>query len=224
MTPLKRILLVTSFFSIKKKRSSIFYFLLLFVSLLAILVIICENGFYDTKKCFPKNVSCFNKNNSQKSFHKFNIIKNPKSTAKIHIAYVHYLNTRERPTIENFKFFMHFAHDPCHTDVDFTIILNLNTELYKQEGINIYDLDLFKNAFSSQAHLNRFKSCESKENPLRNTYLILRENRDGGDLCAFSDMIRNDFWLESKSMYTYFFFINSSARGPFVPNYWLKKW
>jgi len=153
----------------------------------------------------------------------FVIYKIRKSITKTHISYVHYLNTDDYTTKENFKFFMHFAYEPCHADVDFTIILNLNSDTFKQK-VNIYHSDLFRNAFSNGAHLNKFKSCETNENPLRNTYLILRENRDGGDLCAFHDMLQDDIWIRSKSIYKYFFFINSSAHGPFTPNYWSRKW
>ena len=213
-------LLIRMLVVVKRRKNSILSLVLIVVSFCGVSFLFCENSLFNKFKKHRSNFTCAIKN---QTFHKFNLVKNSKSTAKIHIAYVHYLNTREEPTIENFKFFMHFAHVPCNSEVDYTIILNLNSDVYKQIS-NVYDLDLFKNAFSGRDHLEKFKSCESNENPFRNTYLVLRENRDGGDLCAFSDMIRNEFWLKTKAMYTYFFFINSSARGPFVPNYWLRKW
>ena len=62
------------------------------------------------------------------------------------------------------------------------------------------------------------------QNPNRNTYLIVRQNKDGGDLCAHAEFVKSDFWLKNKNSYLYYFFINSSCRGPFLPNYWVRKW
>jgi hypothetical protein len=214
---------------IMKKLKNSFYFYILSLFLLFTLfffIIHISSDFFECKKCRRKNVTCLNRTNSQYFAHEFNVIKNSNSKAKIHIAYVHFLDTSEHSTVENFRFFMHFAHYPCNSEVDFTIILNMAPSSYAQRS-NIYNLDLFKKAFNSEEHLEKFKSCESHNaaNPMRNTYLILRENRDGGDLCAFADMIAHEkFWQKSKSIYKYFFFINSSARGPFLPNYWLRKW
>jgi hypothetical protein len=121
------------------------------------------------------------------------INKNP---SKYHVIYIHYLNTNDAIIKENFNFFMHFAHEPCNTDVDFTIILNVDSQIYnqlkEQKFMSIYDLDLFTEAFSTKAHLDRFKLCESSYNSLKNTRLVIRENREGGDLCAYSDMMRNE--------------------------------
>ena len=216
-------------FIMKKIKNSFYFYTLLFFLLVTsfLLIFHLSSDFFECKRCRPKNVTCLNRTNSQHFTHEFNnVIRNPNSKAKIHIAYVHYLDTSEQSTVENFRFFMHFAHYPCNSEVDFTIILNMAPSTYAQRS-NIYNLDLFKQAFNSQEHLEKFKSCESQntENPNRNTYLILRVNRDGGDLCAFADMIANEkFWKKSKSIYSHFFFINSSARGPFLPNYWLRKW
>ena len=163
------------------------------------------------------NVTCTHEHVEQ-----YAIAKNTKSTAKIHIAYVHYLDTWSQNTAENFRFFMHFAHEPCHSDVDFTIILNVN----KPSTVDsILDSRIFRRAFSDIDHLERFKSCQDASNPRRNTHVIVRGNTPGGDLCAFAQLFKQaDYWTLSKSTYEHFFFINSSARGPFVPNYWLRKW
>ena len=144
---------------------------------------------------------------------------NPKKDLKIHVSYVHYLDTLDNITIENFKFFLHFAYEPCNPDVDFTIILNVN-------NLNqpIFERDLLRNAFGNSTRLiNEFKSCQDN-NPNRNTFLIVRQNKDGGDLCAHAELVKSDFWLKNKNRYLYYFFINSSARGPFLPNYWRRKW
>ena len=144
---------------------------------------------------------------------------NPKDL-KIHVSYVHYLDTLDNITIENFKFFLHFAYEPCNADVDFTIILNVN-------NLNqpIFERDLTRKAFGNTTRLmNEFQSCQDSNNPNRNTYLIVRQNKDGGDLCANAELVKSDFWLKNKDRYLYYFFINSSARGPFLPNYWRKKW
>ena len=151
---------------------------------------------------------------------KLAVKRNPEKDLKIHISYVHYLDTLDKITIENFKFFLHFAYEPCNADVDFTIILNVNNT-----NQPIFERDLFRKAFGNSARLmNEFQSCQDSQNPNRNTYLIVRQNKDGGDLCANAELVKSDFWLKNKDRYLYYFFINSSARGPFLPNYWRKKW
>jgi predicted RND superfamily exporter protein len=145
---------------------------------------------------------------------------NLKKDSKIHISYVHYLDTVDNITIENFKYFLHFAYEPCNADVDFTIILNVN-------NLNqpIFERDLLRNAFGNSTRLmNEFQSCQNSKNPKRNTFLIVRQNKDGGDLCAHAELVKSDFWLKNRDRYLYYFFINSSARGPFLPNYWRRKW
>jgi len=52
----------------------------------------------------------------------------------------------------------------------------------------------------------------------------VRKNIYGGDLCAHAELVKSDFWQTKRNNYLYYFFINSSARGPFVPNYWTSKW
>ena len=115
---------------------------------------------------------------------------------------------------------MHFAYEPCNPDVDYIIILNMEKSYNKP----IFEQQLFIESFRDVTHMEKFRWCQDTRNPLRNTYLVLRKNKDGGDLCANVEFLKNDFWIKSKSSYMYYFFINSSARGPFVPNYWTKKW
>ena len=171
---------------------------------------------YNNIKISPKkDVICL-----PDDFEKFNVTRNAKSTSKIFISYVHYLDTEKWRTIENFRFFMHFAHEPCDPEVDFIIIINMD-ESY---SMPIFEQKLFKDAFSDDKHLETFKWCQNERNPHRNTYLILRQNKDGGDLCANVDFLKSDFWLKNKQAYSYYLFINSSARGPFLPNYWTRKW
>jgi len=144
------------------------------------------------------------------SFERLDSRSNLENPSKYHVIYLHYLNTDDAVIRENFNFFMHFAHEPCHADVDFTIILNVASKTYQEQQFeNIYDLDLFKKAFSSKAQMDRFKSCESNsDNSLRNTRLVIRENTEGGDLCAYSDLMRNEGWLQATVNITHFFFIN----------------
>ena len=146
---------------------------------------------------------------------------------KIHISFIHYLNTGDQRTIQNFKYFFHFAYEPCHEEADFTIILNVNKVTFESltTDSTIFDNSLFLNAFGEDKNLlDKFKSCSNSGYPLRNTYFVVRENKAGGDLCANVEFFKSDFWTKNKPNYKYFFFINSSARGPFLPNYWLKKW
>jgi hypothetical protein len=147
---------------------------------------------------------------------------NPETNPKIHVSYVHYLDTTDGVTSQNFQFFLHFAYEPCHVDVDYTIILNVN-EIGNQ---SIFERALFRNAFgvNNTNLINKFKSCQESNNPNRNTFLIVRKNIYGGDLCAHAELVKSDFWQTKRNNYLYYFFINSSARGPFVPNYWTSKW
>ena len=77
---------------------------------------------YNNIKISPKkDVICL-----PDDFEKFNVTRNAKSTSKIFISYLHYLDTERWRTIENFRFFMHFAHEPCDPEVDFIIIINMD--------------------------------------------------------------------------------------------------
>ena len=147
--------------------------------------------------------------------------QNVDSTPKLIISYVHYLNTHETRTVQNFRYFMHFAHEPCNPDVDFVITLNVDSTSLNG---SIFETKVFMSAFSEAAHLEKFKWCQDERNPRRNTYVIVRQNKAGGDLCANVDLVKSDFWHMNKAKYIYYFFINSSSRGPFLPNYWTRKW
>jgi hypothetical protein len=144
----------------------------------------------------------------------------PNSNPKIHISYVHYLDTLDKISSENFRFFMHFAYESCNTDVDFTIILNVNNTTQP-----LFERDLFRIAFNNSTRLmDEFQSCQNRKNPKRNTFLIVRQNTDGGDLCSHADLMKSEFWKKNSYSYIYYFFINSTTRGPFLPNYWTRKW
>jgi hypothetical protein len=186
--------------------------------LFALVIIICFLASF-FKQNFPKDENKI-KNNLLTNKLETEVKRNLQKKFKIHISYVHYLDTLGKMTIENFKFFLHFAYEPCNVDVDFTIILNVNNL-----SQSIFERDLFKNAFNNSTRLiNEFQSCQNSKNPKRNTFLIVRKNTDGGDMCAQSELVKSDFWLRNRDRYYYFFFINSSARGPFLPSYWIRKW
>ena len=145
--------------------------------------------------------------------------------SKSHVSYVHYLNTYDVRTVQNFKYFFHFAYEPCHEEIDFTITINTVDKMLLSGKKDIFDEILIKNALNNDLRLlTDIKSCSNQKNPRRNTYVIVRENKPGGDLCAHVDFFKSAFWVKNKLKYKYYFFINSSARGPFLPNYWLKKW
>ena len=182
-------------------------------TVLIVFKIICE--------VFLKNTTKLNEICMLNETFEFDTRKNPNSIAKIQITYAHFLDTNDEPTIENFKFFMNFAYEPCHQDVDYIIILNLEKSFNLK---SIFENQLLHNAFDDIDLFQKFVSCQDEKNLNRNTYLMLRKNKDGGDLCAFVDLIKTEFWTNIRSSYSYFFFINSSARGPFLPNYWNRKW
>jgi hypothetical protein len=57
----------------------------------------------------------------------------------------------------------------------------------------------------------------------KNTAIIIKNNK-GSDICANVQMFKTNHWKRIKNYFKYFFFINSSVRGPFLPNYWTKPW
>ena len=130
------------------------------------------------------------------------------------------LRTHEQSTISSSSCISPFRL--CHPEIDFTITLNTDIVTSLE---SLFQHKLFLDAFSSRKQfLSDFLACQSEENSMRNTRVILRQIRPGGDLCAHADLVKSEFWRESKSKYAYYFFINSSVRGPFLPNYWLRKW
>lgn len=128
---------------------------------------------------------------------------------KIHIMYIHYLETTDEKSIENFKYFMDFAYEPCSKNVDFTFIFHTDHEyidVFKEIKKIIVDDDLIYN----------IKNC-------KNTRIKYRLN-EGNYLCAFIDILKSDYWKLIENVYQFYFFINSSVRGPFLPVYWTRPW
>ena len=119
-----------------------------------------EKHFWDEEKTLK---NCSNDVSFERLDSRSNLAGLSKNPSKYHVIYLHYLNTDDAVIRDNFNFFMHFAHEPCNADVDYTIILNVASQAYgqlqEQQFESIYDLDLFKKAFSSKAHMDRFKSC-----------------------------------------------------------------
>jgi hypothetical protein len=144
----------------------------------------------------------------------------------VHVTYVHFINTKDLITVDNFKFFMNFAYAPCNPDIFFTIILNqidassnVSSKLVDILGANLVDK---VQKCSIDANFNESVSLTGT-NP-QNTKIIVRENKPGGDLCAFVELMKTAFWINNEKLYNIFFFINSSVRGPFLPSYYLKPW
>jgi hypothetical protein len=141
----------------------------------------------------------------------------------VHVSYVHYLDTKDKQTVENFKFFIDFAYSPCDQQVFFTITLNQddvskNPREYLRSllGLNVYEkLSRCLITANNIALNSKIK---------QNTQIIIRKNRPGSDLCAQVEFLRSEFWLSNEKLFKYFFFINSSVRGPFLPTYYFKRW
>jgi hypothetical protein len=47
-------------------------------------------------------------------------------TDKIHVSYVHHIDSERKEIMDNFKFFMFFGVQPCDSRIDYRIILNMN--------------------------------------------------------------------------------------------------
>jgi hypothetical protein len=117
---------------------------------------------------------------------------------------------------------MHFAYSPCNPNVFFTIILNRKNN---DSSLQDYLMNLLGEKLYQEVEDCLFKDeGKLKLNFERNTQIITRINTPGGDLCSHVEFLKSDFWLSNGSLFKYFFFINSSVRGPFLPRYYLKKW
>lgn len=145
--------------------------------------------------------------------------------SRVHIAYVHFIDTQDKMTIENFKVFMDFAYTPCNPNAQFTFIFN--HERPTEKDFNIYDT--LYSVLGEEHTLNLLKcsltsSFSNETNPNANTRVIFRLNKNGGDLCAHIEFLGSKEWDEIEKKFSFFFIINSSVRGPFLPNYWLRPW
>jgi hypothetical protein len=162
-----------------------------------------------------------NNTNKTKSSSGGSILSDGENKNLLHVSYVHYLDTTDAPTIDNFKFFMHFAYSPCDRRVFFTIILN-------QKDVKSRDAKKYLTELLGESLYTTVRRClieaDMNNSERRNTQILLRENQPGGDLCAQVDFLRSEFWLSNEKLFKFFLFINSSVRGPFLPSYFLKPW
>lgn len=138
-----------------------------------------------------------------------------------HLFYVHYLDGDDEYTKENFKFFMTFAYLPCDPNMFYTLVINRQ----RMSSNLLDDLSLLL----GQDIVADVKRCECNEEDLKNcaiqnTKIVVRLNDHGADLCAFSNLLKSEFWMINEKHFLYYFFLNSSVRGPFLPSYYDKKW
>lgn len=138
-------------------------------------------------------------------------LANQDDNFKIFISYVHKIDTNDEISHENFRFFMNFGLLPCDDRVHYRIILNtlyVYFDLWEQVGKILNDDDL----------IGKIKKCANIE-------FIKRLNVLGTDLCGHIEIFKNQTWKNLLlNQYKYYFFINSSVRGPFLPNYWTEPW
>ena len=127
---------------------------------------------------------------------------------KIHVSYVHYIDSNSESLNENFKFFLHFAVQPCDSRVDYRITLNTN-------NINVDINAHVANILADDELMSQINNCSN---------VVLIKNSNTRDLCVHAEQVKSKDWKKNKQKYKYFFFINSSTRGPFLPNYWTEPW
>lgn len=127
---------------------------------------------------------------------------------KIHVIYIHYLETTDEKSIENFKFFINFGYQPCSSAVHFTFIFNTD-----QKRIDIFQ-ELKK--FLDEDSIYQLRFC-------KNTIVKYQFNH-GNDICSFVKLLQTKYWKSEENEYQFYFYINSSVRGPFLPAYWRKPW
>ena len=147
----------------------------------------------------------------------------------IHLTYVHLLESNDEIILENLRFFFHFAYVPCSSIIDFTFILNTND----YSASSNEDFDSIDSGFDKDLNdfferevgleiLTKLKQCSTKTSKQRNTFIIKRLNQPGSGICAYNKLWKSKKFNENS--YKYFFYINSSARGPFLPKYWTRPW
>ena len=168
-------------------------YLLSFVSLTILAVLLL---FYnDDSKLSKVRILCENLSSSNADF-------------KVHVSYVHHIDTDKPNIMENFRFFMNFGVHPCDPRVDYRIILNTN-------NINANINDKLAKVLADDELMSEIESCSN---------VVIIKNKNNKDLCAHSDQLKTEAWKSDKLKYKYFFFINSTPRGPFLPNYWTEPW
>ena len=103
---------------------------------------------------------------------------------------------------------MNFAVQSCDSRVDYRIILNTN-------NINVDINSRVAEVLADDELINQIKKCHN---------VLIIKNKNTKDLCAHTEQLRNASWKLDKQKYKYFIFINSTPRGPFLPNYWTEPW
>ena len=142
----------------------------------------------------------------------------------IHVTYVHYLSN-DKLTNENFKFFIDFAYNPCHERVFYTFLISV-------DSLGHFNLTEKLPKIIGERQFNKILKCSNcikwdiKNDIMKyflyNTMIIIIEKTP--DLCALKNIFQTLFWKKIEKVFNFFFFINSTVRGPFLPNYWLKPW
>ena len=143
---------------------------------------------------------------------------------KIHVTFVHDMDTNEQVTLENLKYFLHFAYKPCNEEVDYTFIFNKKImNPFTSKNYPVYGLTQeLKEYLGKIIDLNLFKCSVSDE--ISKSTLFITDSYIGGDICSYSYYIKTKWFLKKKFIYDFFFYINSTVRGPFLPIYWEKPW
>lgn len=124
---------------------------------------------------------------------------------KSHTFYVHYLDSKDQNSVQNFLFFVQFAYSPCNPRMFFTFVLNTDREMMNvtEPLVHLLGHDVVFNMIK----------CES------NTQITARINKPGGDLCAHVEQMQSTKWMTTEERkYDYYFFINSSVRGTVLMN------
>ena len=127
---------------------------------------------------------------------------------KTFVSYVHFIDSNSEAVIENFKFFMNFAVQPCDSRVDFRVTLNTN-------NISMNLIAKIAKILADDKLMSLINNCSN---------VVIIKNFNTRDLCVHAEHLKSEAWKRDKQKYKYFFFINSSARGPFLPNYWTEPW
>lgn len=133
---------------------------------------------------------------------------------KSHVTYIHYLDTDDRLIVENFIFFIKHAYAACSDEIYFTFVFLQKIEnQYRDQLIRILGKDA------------AYKLFECTEGATKNTRMISRVIKNQPNACYYSGVLKNELNTEiAKRSFSYFFFIKSSALGPFLPSYWYSTW
>lgn len=119
---------------------------------------------------------------------------------KIIVMFCHYVSRQNDRALDNMWFFLRFGVKLNDTRVDYAFVFTSDDPVLEEQQRQV----LLPNQVREASNVVQ--------------YFV---SNHGSDLCGFAQAFERHKIL---TKYKYFFFFNSSVRGPFLPNYWTDPW